>query len=57
MTSEQERDIKKEKEAIEADKNLYQNEAMRKQQKKETPQEEGIRLAKLTKELMKKKTN
>jgi hypothetical protein len=54
MSIEQQRDAKKVQEALEADKKLYENEAMRSKIKKETPEEEGIRLAKLTKELMDK---
>lgn len=51
-TKEQERDQRKIQEALAADKALYENEANR--PKKETPEEEGIRLAKLTKELLEK---
>jgi hypothetical protein len=54
MSIEQQRDAKKVQEALEADKKLYENEAMRSKIKKESPEDEGVRLAKLTKELLEK---
>jgi hypothetical protein len=57
MSAEQERDLKKLREAQAANDSLIKNEELHKQLsmvKKETREEEGIRLAKLTKEAIEK---